>query len=117
MRDQRGSGQNARHDRSGDPQLADVWPLDVRQVPPQQDERHHLQDVGDHGREHRHVEQRRHDLRTQLGFLEDEHEHCDGVADDRSGDQRHVRRLPLPVRDREERGKYPARDSEYVFRP
>ncbi len=60
----------------GTPHLLTVRPLDVRQVPPQQDERRCIcSDVRDHGREHRHVEQRRHDLRAQLAFLlQDAHE-------------------------------------------
>ena len=81
---------------------------------PEQDERHHLQDVRDDRREHGHVEQRRHDLRAQFLLLEgpDQEEH--GVPDDRSRDQRRAGSSARRVCERNF-GKYPARESEYVF--
>ena len=50
-------------------------------------------------------------------LLQDEHEDGDRVPHDRAGDQRDVRGLALAVRLDRNFGKYPARDSEYVFRP
>ena len=45
-------------------------------------------------------------------------QHRQRVADDRAGDQRDVRRPPrLGCVIESHFGKYPARESEYVFRP
>ncbi len=106
-RDERDRGETARDDRSGDPPLAPVRSLDVRQLLAEHDEGRHLHDVGDDRREDRHVQQRRHDLRAERLLLEDVHHVGDHVADDRSRDQRDVRRLARAVRLREELREVP----------
>src|ERR671919_1902468 len=116
-RNERYQRNDACHGRARNPPLAAVRPLDVRQVPPQQDEREALQRVRYDGTEDRHVEQRRDDLRRVVALPTPEvpDDECHGVSNDGSGDQRHVRGLPHAVRDREELRKVPgARQRERV---
>ena len=99
-------GDDCRDRGAEDAHGAAVGPLHVRLLLAEQDGGgRHWQDVRDHGREHRHVQQRRNDLRAELLLLKDVHEHGDRIADDRAGDQRDVRCLPLTVRRRQELGK------------
>src|SRR5918995_357278 len=116
-RDERDQRDDACHSRARNPPLAAVRPVDVRQVPPQKDEREALQGVRDDCPEDRHVEQRRDDLRRVVTLLTPQVPHDDRheVSNDGSGDQRHLRGLPHAVRDREELRKVPgARQRERV---
>ena len=62
--DQRHRGDHSSHDGARDAQRAAVGPMDVRHLAPQDHERRHLHDVGDHCSEHRHVEQGPSDVRV-----------------------------------------------------
>jgi len=83
--------------------------FDVRQLAAQHDERQALHEVGDHGTEHGHVQQRADDLSREcvLTLAEEVDDQREDVPDDRAGDQRDVWRVSGRVGDRKTLGEIP----------
>src|SRR5215213_7615383 len=107
QRDQRDQGDGAGDGGAVDADRAAVGPLDVGQVAAQHDERQALHEVGDHGAEHGHVEQRPYDLAGQgaLALAELVDQHGQGVTHDRPRDQGDVGGVAGGMGDRQRLGE------------